>query len=682
MVTLSPLDLQQHERLGITADVLERYQVRRVSDDEARDVLGLNGRPGSMAGVVYPYFVPGTPHAVTHRLRRDHPETEGGRPKNKYLSAIGDRKHLYFGVTEAALLADVTIPVVPVEAEKSVLAVLALSRRTGRPLLPIGLGGCWGWRGRVGKIEDANGVRVDEVGPLPDLDRVTWTGRDVVIALDANVSENTSVQAARRALAFELTRRGARVRVLTLPIEDGINGPDDFIGRHGDVEFLALLDAAADAAGIDHILRLNLKHAVVPEGGKTVVLTDDFDPGLKRRVLRRSSFGDFRNLYLNEQVPTGIHPRTGEPKWEPLGHAWLKSRDCRKYAGVVMSPGRDVPGYWNLWRGFAVTPQRGDWSRLADHIYEVVCCRNDEVYAYVLGWQARAVQHPDQPAEVALALRGPRGAGKGMFVSAFGQLFGQHYLQIANSQHITGHFNSHLQDCIVLFADEAFWAGDKAGESVLKMLVTEPTIPIERKGHDVVAVPNFLHIILASNHDWVVPAGMDERRFCVMDVSAEHQQDHDYFGKLQAELDAGGRAALLHDLLEYDLSAFNHRNVPQTDALREQKVLSFAPVERWLFDKLMAGQWLPDHTDGWRTFVVCDELHADYCDRLQRVGVPRRSTETELGMSLRRLLPRVDRTRRTVSGKRAGVWLVPDLQTCRTAFDAATNARHDWPEGD
>lgn len=47
-----------------------------------------------------------------------------------------------------------------------------------------------------------------------------------------------------------------------------------------------------------------------------------------------------------------------------------------------------------------------------------------------------------------------------------------------------------LRDCIALFADEAFWAGDRAGESVLKMLVTEPVIPIEGKGRDLVLVPN------------------------------------------------------------------------------------------------------------------------------------------------------------------------------------------------
>ena len=38
--------------------------------------------------------------------------------------------------------------------------------------------------------------------------------------------------------------------------------------------------------------------------------------------------------------------------------------------------------------------------------------------------------------------------------------------------------------------------------------------------------------MIASNDQWVVLAGHDERRFAVFDVAAEHAQDHRYFGVL------------------------------------------------------------------------------------------------------------------------------------------------------
>jgi hypothetical protein len=67
---------------------------------------------------------------------------------------------------------------------------------------------------------------------------------------------------------------------------------------------------------------------------------------------------------------------------------------------------------------------------------------------------------------------------------------------------------------------------------------------------------------------------MDERRFCVLDVDPGHQYDRVYFATLARELETGGRAALLYDLLHHSLADLDLREVPYTEALREQKVLS------------------------------------------------------------------------------------------------------------
>ena len=107
---------------------------------------------------------------------------------------------------------------------------------------------------------------------------------------------------------------------------------------------------------------------------------------------------------------------------------------------------------------------------------------------------------------------------------------------------------------MVLLADEAFYAGDKKHESILKRIVTEETIMIEAKGDD-----------------WVVPAGLEERRFLVLDVGESQMQNSEFFGALDRELESGGREALLHLLLNRDLSGFNVRRFPQTEALREQQ---------------------------------------------------------------------------------------------------------------
>ena len=62
--------------------------------------------------------------------------------------------------------------------------------------LPIGLSGVWNWRGRIGKDTDETGTCVDQIGPIPDLDRVEWRDRLVTIVFDPDVSSNLSVSKA------------------------------------------------------------------------------------------------------------------------------------------------------------------------------------------------------------------------------------------------------------------------------------------------------------------------------------------------------------------------------------------------------------------------------------------------------------------------------------------------------
>lgn len=258
---LRPVDLEQHRRLGIPPELLAAV-ARRVTDKEAREHLGVK-HTGDLAGVLYARLDPETGDPRGYRLRRDHPEVEDGKPRDKYLSSV-DQPALFFPPGAGPLLTDITVTVAMVEAEKSSVALTAAAARTGRPLLRIGTGGVWSWRGRIGKTVDASGARVDEKGPLPDLDRLAWRERDVVILFDANAKTNPSAQAARRALATDLTNRGARVRVAAVP---DVNDPDDFVGTHGDAALWALVDGArpmqpASAADVLRLAGLDDIHGV------------------------------------------------------------------------------------------------------------------------------------------------------------------------------------------------------------------------------------------------------------------------------------------------------------------------------------------------------------------------------------------------------------------------------------
>ena len=127
------------------------------------------------------------------------------------------------------------------------------------------------------------------------------------------------------------------------------------------------------------------------------------------------------------------------------------------------------------------------------------------------------------------------------------------------------------------------------------MLVTEDSIPIEVKGVDVEPYPNYVHLMMAANDPHVIRASGDERRYFVLDGKEGKKQDIEYFGKLQEEVDNGGLEALLFYLENIDLTGFQVRKVPQTEALQEQKLLSMSVDEEWWYRKLQNKRVLDSH---------------------------------------------------------------------------------------
>jgi hypothetical protein len=153
------------------------------------------------------------------------------------------------------------------------------------------------------------------------------------------------------------------------------------------------------------------------------------------------------------------------------------------------------------------------------HIREIIAAGNTDKAEYLLNWCAWMFQNLMMPAEAAHVLRGAKGTGKGTLGNAFCKILGQHAIHISSIEHLTGKFNAHLRDAVFLFADEAFWPGHRKEEGTLNRLITEPDLFIEAKRKDGVTVRNMLHIMLASNAEWNVPAGPNERRYIIYDVS-------------------------------------------------------------------------------------------------------------------------------------------------------------------
>lgn len=335
--------------------------------------------------------------------------------------------------------------------------------------------------------------------------------------------------------------------------------------------------------------------------------------GGKARYLREIGDGEFElydeksaNIWFANWRVIEI-PKQGTPKLHPFFPYWNTWEHRRQYNGIRFCPNEDElePGIYNTYIGFAVEPQKGSWKLLLGHIYRNICQKNPKYFRYLIAWLAQLVQQPHIKPGTGIVLKGKEGVGKSKLGEWIVKLFGRHALVVADGERITGRFNAHLENKLFMMAEEAFWAGNKAAEGKLKDLATGEFMSYERKGLDPHEGKNYTRIMIASNEDWVVPAGSGGRRWFVLEVGAEQQKIYPYFAAIDEEMKAGGLEAMLYDLLQSKLPAqVEVRDAPATPWLVEQRIHSQNNRERWVRAVLQEGGFRDWETD---TFVELEE---------------------------------------------------------------------------
>src|SRR5262249_53364979 len=309
----------------------------------------------------------------------------------------------------------------------------------------------------------------------------------------------------------------------------------------------------------------------------------------KRLMVVFQTKESFLLRYSNRTVSIEIPDGRGGIRFDraPLAQWWLGHRDRLQYRGVTFRPGgpEAVNECLNLWQHWGVEPNPGDWGLIRQHIKEVIANGNEEFADYVIGWIAWSIQNPAAQAEVALVLIGMKGAGKGTLVRCLQRIFGPHAFQVSSRDEVIGRFNGHLQNCVLFVADEAYWGGDKRCVGRLQGMITEPKLSIERKGFDIVEVPNFLHLLMLAEPGWVIPAGRFERRYAALATSLHRRGDKAYFRALHRQINEGGAEAMFHDLRRMDLGDCHPRDIPEAlltnPALQKQQALTLPLLEQW-----------------------------------------------------------------------------------------------------
>lgn len=447
-------------------------------------------------------------------------------------------------------------------------------------------------------------------------------------------------------------------------------------------------------------------HAVAMMNGKAVVVYRERDATRGCMTTRFTTPRDLHTKYQPSKLPCVVRTKDGvRIDSKPLVAAWMVSPIRKTYDQVVFKPVAGLVAgdstladgeILNLYQGLTIQPQKGDCQLILDHIREVWCSGDENAFQYVIHWLARMVQKPHERGHTVIVLRSGEGTGKNIIIDIFVRAFGEHATIAMRPEDLTGRFNDHLGTSVLVFANEAVWGGDKAQEGMLKGLITDEEIPVERKYLPKFRLRNSAHLIMASNNDWVAPVGLDDRRFVILDVSESRKGDAAYFHRLAEHIENGGEAAFLHHLLHLDISQFNPRILPDLGlkqaTKRDAKVRGFDSITQWWVHCLEEGQLLQEHhvtssirlrggggdwEDGPIT-IATQDLYDGYQDWAKKAG-RRVEHSSSFGKKLAELAgAKVKRPAAKPGEERRRVYELPSLRDCRELFEAKAKMPWDW----
>lgn len=232
--------------------------------------------------------------------------------------------------------------------------------------------------------------------------------------------------------------------------------------------------------------------------------------------------------------------------------------------------GTDPAIHCNLWSGWPTTPQAGSCEYLID-LLRYMCSADrdpDGLFTWVIRWLAYPIQHPGAKMKSTLVVHGPQGTGKNLFFEAIMAIYGR-YGRVIDQTAIEDKFNDWASRRLFLIADEVVARSDLYHiKNKLKAFITGDWIRINPKNIAAYDERNHVNLVFLSNESMPVVLEKDDRRHAVIYTPEKLSQD--FYNGVQAEISAGGIAALHHYLLHFDLGDFaTSTPPPATDAKAE-----------------------------------------------------------------------------------------------------------------
>jgi hypothetical protein len=169
----------------------------------------------------------------------------------------------------------------------------------------------------------------------------------------------------------------------------------------------------------------------------------------------------------------------------------------------------------------------------------LTCWANDDKdkYDYIEQWHREAFLHPHKKNGTVLLLYGSEGTGKGVLIDnlVIPYIYGENNACVSHGlTPITQRFNTICMNKLFICCNEVSNEGMfHSSFEKLKALITDPTMPIEKKGIDIFEdYPNYINFIMTTNNKDSVKLGRTDRRYNCIETSDRYIGNYEYFEKL------------------------------------------------------------------------------------------------------------------------------------------------------
>ncbi|KAA6358561.1 MAG: hypothetical protein EZS28_045912, partial [Streblomastix strix] len=183
--------------------------------------------------------------------------------------------------------------------------------------------------------------------------------------------------------------------------------------------------------------------------------------------------------------------------------------------------------------------------------------------------------------ETAIILNGLQGIGKNVFTNVLCELLARYSSKnITDIDDFVGKFNTAIENMLAIANEmKNFGESRMSNMAALKSIITESSFEINEKYVPQHEVENVENIMIVTNNIYPLKIENSDRRYVVCECSPVHRGDLAYVTTLCNSFDDDFYNNLFTFFMTRDISQFNPRNIPMTQAKKHIIKASISPVD-------------------------------------------------------------------------------------------------------